>query len=610
MISRRNYLTITIVMFIVFFLFQFSNVALESWNHYEENAYVADTSGLPDKSDVYLADGSREADDFAADERKTAVYIGAEEDAVGETVILWAAYTKRGLKIYPSLEEYEKAREKDDTVQPEVIALDAARIDWRTANACKLLEEYIETGIHLVFCNLPDVSVMKENRQLQTLLGIQTIRAEKMAVTDIHLHKGFLLGGEKIYSAEGTEEGMEFTLPWYALTQETELYMNGIPKKKSLGTETVEDAELPAVIWRRDAGNAYVFAVNGSYMEDVAGLGILSAMTARMNPYEIYPVVNGQTFIYANYPGVANENEETMMERYSQSLVGFFQNVVWPDVVAVRREAGASLSCMMSPQYDYEDGEFPDTEQFIRYMKLLNEQGAETGLSGTCMSDTPIEKKIARDYEFMREALPTYYFTSFFAGDLKQEEVLDVLQEDLLQSVRTVVEQTTEEKEVIGYLSDYVTRQSAIVNGFEDSVRHDFRFRCLETALGYTSVLVDMGRIVYPEDDTDEWVFSSNTLRQNMQDYRIGEQGFEAVTVSECDVRIRNFLALDYTEKREFNSIYLERNDDRSPVWFVLRTDRERIESMEGGSWQRLEDDAWLVRMDDRKAAITLRAAY
>lgn len=603
-------MTITIVMFIVFFLFQFSNVALESWNHYEENAYVADTSGLPDKSDVYLADGSREADDFAADERKTAVYIGAEEDAVGETVILWAAYTKRGLKIYPSLEEYEKAREKDDTVQPEVIALDAARIDWRTANACKLLEEYIETGIHLVFCNLPDVSVMKENRQLQTLLGIQTIRAEKMAVTDIHLHKGFLLGGEKIYSAEGTEEGMEFTLPWYALTQETELYMNGIPKKKSLGTETVEDAELPAVIWRRDAGNAYVFAVNGSYMEDVAGLGILSAMTARMNPYEIYPVVNGQTFIYANYPGVANENEETMMERYSQSLVGFFQNVVWPDVVAVRREAGASLSCMMSPQYDYEDGEFPDTEQFIRYMKLLNEQGAETGLSGTCMSDTPIEKKIARDYEFMREALPTYYFTSFFAGDLKQEEVLDVLQEDLLQSVRTVVEQTTEEKEVIGYLSDYVTRQSAIVNGFEDSVRHDFRFRCLETALGYTSVLVDMGRIVYPEDDTDEWVFSSNTLRQNMQDYRIGEQGFEAVTVSECDVRIRNFLALDYTEKREFNSIYLERNDDRSPVWFVLRTDRERIESMEGGSWQRLEDDAWLVRMDDRKAAITLRAAY
>ena len=52
-------------MFIVFFLFQFSNVALESWNHYEENAYMVDTSELPDRSDAYYADGSGEAEDFA-----------------------------------------------------------------------------------------------------------------------------------------------------------------------------------------------------------------------------------------------------------------------------------------------------------------------------------------------------------------------------------------------------------------------------------------------------------------------------------------------------------------------------------------------------------------
>ena len=40
----------TIVMFIVFFLFQFSNVALESWNHYEENSYVLDTAEIPVRS--------------------------------------------------------------------------------------------------------------------------------------------------------------------------------------------------------------------------------------------------------------------------------------------------------------------------------------------------------------------------------------------------------------------------------------------------------------------------------------------------------------------------------------------------------------------------------
>ncbi len=602
-------MTITIVMFIVFFLFQFSNVALESWNHYEENAYMVDTSELPDRSDAYYADGSGEAEDFAGEARKSAVYIGDDEDAVTETVKLWADYTKRRLQIYPSLEAYEKEKKKDDAWQPQVMAIDADGMDFDTADTCKLLEEYLQAGTHLIFCNLPDVSVIKENERLQELLGIRTIRAEEMSVTDLHLHGGFLLGGEKIYSAESAEEGLEFTLPWYELIPETELYMNGIPKKKSLGDETIEEKAFPAVIWQRDVETASVFAVNGAYMEDAAGLGILSAMSAKMEPYGIYPVVNAQTLVYANYPGVADENKEMLMERYSQSMEGFFQNVVWPDVVAVLREAGATLSCMMAPQFDYEDDTVPDVDQFIRYMKLLNEQGAETGLSGVCHSDTPLAKKTARDYEFMQKALPTFQFTSFFAGDLTEKAVLEALQEDLLASVRTVVEDTTkEDKEVIGYLSDYITRQSAVIDGFEDQERREFRFRCLETALGYTSVLVDMERIVYPEDDGDEWVFASNTLRRNLQDYQIREQGFDGATVSECDERIRSFLALDYTEQREFNSIHLERNAVRGPVWFVLRTNHEGIESMEGGSWKKLEEDAYLIEMEEQKAVITLRA--
>lgn len=603
-------MTITIVMFIVFFLFQFSNVALESWNHYEENAYIVDTSGLPDRSDAYSADGSGKAGDFAGEAREKTVYIGDPKKAVGETVTLWATYTKKGLKSYETLQAYEADKMKDRMEQPAMIAIDGAQVDWSDAGTYRLLAGYVREGIHLVFCTLPDVSVMKENGQLQELLGIESIRAEEMTVTELHLHQGFLLGGEKIYSSEGMEEGLEFTLPWYALGPDTELYMNGIPKKKSLGEEAIEEEAFPAVIWRMDAGSAFIFAVNGSYMEEAAGLGILSALSAQMDPYEIYPVVNAQNLIYANYPGVANENEEMMMNRYSQSLEGFFQNVVWPDVVAVRRETGAALSCMMTPQFDYEDATDPDREQFIRYMKLLNEQRAETGLSGISRSDTPLEKKLARDHEFMQEALPTFRFTSFYAGDLAEEAVWSALEEDLLESVRTVVENNGEDREVIGYLSDYITRQSAVVDGFEENVRHDFRFRCLETALGYTSVLADMGAVVYPEDDSDEWVFVSNTLRQNLQDYQIGKQGFDNTTVSECDERIRSFLALDYTQRREFNLIYLERNAVEGPVWFVLRTDRERIQSMEGGSFQKLEEDAFLVKVDEQKAVITLQAAY
>ena len=46
MVSKRNFLTITIIMAITFFLFQFLNIAKERWNDYEVNSYVSDTEEL------------------------------------------------------------------------------------------------------------------------------------------------------------------------------------------------------------------------------------------------------------------------------------------------------------------------------------------------------------------------------------------------------------------------------------------------------------------------------------------------------------------------------------------------------------------------------------
>lgn len=608
MITRRNYLTITIVMFIVFFLFQFSNVALESWNHYEENSYITDISEIPQNSDSFHAEDTG-AEDFAGDVRETVVYIGKEGD-LRKTVSLWASYTKRRLETYLSPEEYEDSKEGKDQSLPAVIMVDSSDIDWGGEENCALLEKYVETGINLVFCNLPEVSVIEDSPRLKTLLGIETVRAGEMPMGEVYLHQGFLLGGEALYTAEEKEEGIEYTFPWYVVSSESEIYMNGIPKKQDLGTEPVEERELPAVIWKKDAGSAAVFAVNGSCMEDVAGLGILSAISAKMNPYEIYPVVNAQNMIYANYPGLADENEEFLEEHYSQSLEGLFQNVMWPDLVAVRRDNGLSLTCMLAPQFDYEDEHEPNGDQFQRYMKLLNEQRAETGLSGARISETPIEKKLAKDHEFMQRELPTYQFTSFYADGLIEEEVMDALREKLLGSVRTVVESPDDDKEVIGYLSEYVTRQSVIIDGFEETGRYDFRIRCLETALGYNSVMVDMKDIVYPEREERDWTFVSNTLWQNLRDHPVRRYGFDSTTVSECDIRIRRFLALDYKESREFNTIRLECNDTKGPVWFVLRTGHEMIESMEGGSWQELEEDVYLIMAEQGNVVITLKSVY
>ena len=46
MVSRRNYFAITIVMFIIFFLFLSTGVITEKWNDYEVNSYSEDIKEL------------------------------------------------------------------------------------------------------------------------------------------------------------------------------------------------------------------------------------------------------------------------------------------------------------------------------------------------------------------------------------------------------------------------------------------------------------------------------------------------------------------------------------------------------------------------------------
>ena len=62
MVSRRNYAAITAVMAIIFFLFQFLNIAKDHWNDYSENQYAVDVNELSGVDNVYVASDSDELD--------------------------------------------------------------------------------------------------------------------------------------------------------------------------------------------------------------------------------------------------------------------------------------------------------------------------------------------------------------------------------------------------------------------------------------------------------------------------------------------------------------------------------------------------------------------
>ena len=265
---------------------------------------------------------------------------------------------------------------------------------------------------------------------------------------------------------------------------------------------------------------------------------------------------------------------------------------------------------MMTPQYDYTDDNLPDGRQLAYYLKIFNEHGAETGLWGLSVSDTPLAGKLASDGAFLREALGGYGFASLYAGDMEDLEIREALGEELLGSVRTVVrEHDGAQAMPVGFLSGDVTVQRVIGDGLAYSYENDFLVRCMETALGYFSISFDLSRVAYPEEDGDGWEQLSKALGTTIGTYGQTFRGFHATTASECDARIRQFLALDYRDGRIDDAIHLQVEGITGPAWFVLRTHNEAIEDMEGGSWQELEEGAYLIEVTDKRAVLTLKPA-
>ena len=74
--------------------------------------------------------------------------------------------------------------------------------------------------------------------------------------------------------------------------------------------------------------------------------------------------------------------------------------------------------------------------------------------------------------------------------------------------------------------------------------------KCMETALGYSNITLDFYSVTYPEGDEDSWEKMSKKIAANLGTYWKAYEAFDATTLTESDVRIRRFLALDYKQQR------------------------------------------------------------
>lgn len=591
-ISRSSFINMTLMMAALLFLFQFTEMIKNNWNEYGVNEYLPEEPGA-EKSQIWQ---QPDAETLTA-EKSYVVLIGRENDGeIADMTRQWCAYTKRPLLIYADLDSCLKA----GMTQPELLLLDPACLDYdKDVNT---LTELNKAGAALVFCDLPESQVLSENRELRELLGIWYVKQNFMPFNGIHLYSGFLLGGEAIYSTASIndEEKQDLNLraPWYVLASGTKVYMAGMPGGKS-GEPDPEQKKYreeapPPLIWRNSTGGVPVFAVNGSYMRDNTGIGILSAMTAELYSYEIYPVVNAQNLTVVDYPGLASENAAEMQRLYSRGQREVLRDIIWPGLDMVLEKSGNKLTGMVEVQSDYADENLPEEEDYIYYLKLLKESGAEAGLSLRHGAEISLEEKLAQDELFLRASESSYAYGSLYVSREELGQVSD-LQGETMKTIRTVTGEYAADQPLFTYLNDRILMQSATADGFRHTFGDDLRLRSLETALGYSNIMMNVNCILWPQTEGDRWELLYDEFARNTVTYWKPFRFFEKTTLLESDARVRNFLTLDYTHQREGQQITLQISSGEQQTWFLLRTHGEEVGEVEGGSFQRLEKDVYLI---------------
>lgn len=594
MISRSNYIAITLIMCIVLLMFQLTGISENVLMNDGENIYaqgaVPEEQVAPEQQSYEdqmdqraLATATRECVGLIGDPSEECLEIGRD----------WSVLQKKDYCYYGNLGEAAA-----DVSGAGFLIVDGTTLGETDVEALRTLADQ---GRHVVVSGLPDSRLLDTNRALRQSLGILEIVEDEITVDGFKLFGGFMLGGETIYDDYAQE------MPYARLDDSVTAY--AVARSEDAWLQELDNEDLPAIIWRYAPDVGKVYVVNGDYLTGQMGAGLLTGFAADTESVYLYPVVNAQVSVVENYPTLADENKDYMEREYGQNSSIVFRDILWPSIVAIYFDTDDVMTVTGAFRLDYDDREKLDENLLRFYYEQVTKESGEIGLSGYQVSDVPLEEKLEEDLDFLEEVLPNYEILTFQAGDLEEAQYASLVGEgNLLEDVNTVLENYREDdgETFFEYLDNGVLKLPIYMDSRVMENEDDFRSRCLQTAYGYYGTGIDTSRVIYPDSEDDSWNIMSNDWSKNYRPYRTPFVCFEKTTASEADRRVRNYLALDYETSVEGEQMRITADAPDGDCYFILRLHGQEIEEMTGGSYEKIENGWYLLTLTEDTAELTL----
>lgn len=601
MLSKRVYFTVSALMMLVLFMFQFSGIIRKKYNNFDENKYAVSEKNDLNKNNVFtvLTDEDKVVKSISG----YIVYIGDINTKTGNTVYEWCNYTKRNLLVYKTVSQYHRYNEK----YPDAVLIDSDYVNIDSdIDTFSLLTDY---GINLVFCTLPSYSAISENQRFEQLCGISPHR-ESVNASGLKLYSGFLFGGEAWYTKENDPDGkfqnMKLTMPWYNTSNATKTYMSAVVESED-GSK-IDNEDQPAVIWRKSHDHAYVFCINGDYIKDISGIGILTAIMSESKDLDIYPVVDSQSVIVNNFPMFSFENDDAVEKYYLRNTSSLLENVIWPDISNLAESTGARFTFMAAPQINYSDNNLVSVREMDYFFRLFSEKSSEAGLTTTRDDATSIDEKLTADAGIFSNYLSNYKFTSIIARKNELENVLSS-KNSLIDDVNTIVTDSQDYggTKLFSYVNDNVINVECPVTSNKYTYSDDFRQRCFQTALAYTNIEFNMTGVCNPDDEKELWNEEIKSKSTALISYMKNSKMFTKCSISQADKRIREFMAADYSYKQNSSYVSLDITGAQETARFIVRLRTGEVENVSGAVCTKVEKGVYLITAQSKHVEMTIK---
>lgn len=601
MLSKRVYFTVSALMMLVLFMFQFSGIIRKKYNNFDENKYAVSEKNDLNNNNVFtvLTDEDKVVKSISG----YIVYIGDINTKTGNTVYEWCNYTKRNLLVYKTVSQYHRYNEK----YPDAVLIDSDYVNIDSdIDTFSLLTDY---GINLVFCTLPSYSAISENQRFEQLCGISPHR-ESVNASGLKLYSGFLFGGEAWYTKENDPDGkfqnMKLTMPWYNTSNATKTYMSAVVESED-GSK-IDNEDQPAVIWRKSHDHAYVFCINGDYIKDISGIGILTAIMSESKDLDIYPVVDSQSVIVNNFPMFSFENDDAVEKYYLRNTSSLLENVIWPDISNLAESTGARFTFMAAPQINYSDNNLVSVREMDYFFRLFSEISSEAGLTTTRDDATSIDEKLTADAGIFSNYLSNYKFTSIIARKDELENVLSS-KNSLIDDVNTIVTDSQDYggTKLFSYVNDNVINVECPVTSDKYTYSDDFRQRCFQTALVYTNIEFNMTGVCNPDDEKELWNEEIKSKSTALTSYMKNSKMFTKCSISQADKRIREFMAADYSYKQNSSYVSLDITGAQDTARFIVRLRTGEVENVSGAVCTKVEKGVYLITAQSKHVEMTIK---